>query len=336
MLKRAIPIALFLATLAAPVFAQEMRSAHPGTLNYVEGQASIEGRDLSHRLIGRTMLRPGQFLSTANGRAEILLTPGVFLRLGNNSTLKMISSDLIHTEVAVTQGVASVEADHIFPQSRILVDVKNSQTQILSNGFYEFNASANTLRVFDGKAGVYATLTPQPNEKPIQVKKGRQLDLTLASSAVKPAKFDRKNAETQDELYRWSSIRSAYLGEANADLAASYAGQSNVASGWMWDPGLYGYTWLPGDGLFWSPFGYGFYSPYYWGGFYGGGFYGGGYAPYHGYGGPGYPGRPGHPGPGPHPGGPGGSGFHGGPGGGGFHGGGGGGGHGGGGGGGHR
>ncbi|HEY0784493.1 MAG TPA: hypothetical protein VGD62_01400, partial [Acidobacteriaceae bacterium] len=44
--------------------------------------------------------------------------------------------------------------------------------------------------------------------------------------------------------------------------------------GWYWDTGLYGYTWLPGGGPFFSPFGWGFYSPRY---IYGGGLIYGGY-----------------------------------------------------------
>jgi hypothetical protein len=31
--------------------------------------------------------------------------------------------------------------------------------------------------------------------------------------------------------------------------------------GWYWDPWFSGFTFLPGDGFFYSPFGWGFYSP---------------------------------------------------------------------------
>ena len=37
----------------------------------------------------------------------------------------------------------------------------------------------------------------------------------------------------------------------------------------MWDPWMMDYTWLPYDGIFMDPFGFGFYSPWY---LYGGGF----------------------------------------------------------------
>ena len=58
-------------------------------------------------------------------------------------------------------------------------------------------------------------------------------------------------------------MRSQYLAEANLNLASAYAGYGPMTPGWYWDAGFWGYTWLPGDGLLWNPFGWGFYSPRY-------------------------------------------------------------------------
>jgi hypothetical protein len=279
---KALMFILFLATLSATAFGQRANPVSPGTLNYVEGQASIEGRPLSPQSVGKATLEAGQVLATANGNAEILLTPGIFLRLGNDSTVQMVSTDLTHTEVKLEQGRANVEVDQIYPQNTILVDLKNGQTQLLKNGLYAFDAGNGTVRVFDGKAAVYPGANPQANVKPIDVKGGHQL--ALNGELLKTQGFNKDQAKT-DPLYKWSSLRSNYLGEANLNLAEEYAGYSGFYPGWYWAGGPFGYTWLPGDGLFWSPFGYGFYSPYYirGGGFiyggYGRGFYGrGGYA----------------------------------------------------------
>jgi hypothetical protein len=322
---------LSLATLSATAFGQSANQARPGTLNYIEGQASIEGRPVTPSSVGNTTLQAGQSLSTANGKAEVLLTPGIFLRLGNNSTVEMVSPDLTKTEVRLEQGRANVEVDQLYKQNVILIDMKNGQTQLVKNGLYLFDAINSTVRVFDGKANVYPGTNLQADIKPIDVKGGHQL--TLTGEPVRPQSFKKDQAE--DDLYRWSSLRSEYLGEANVNLASDYAGVSGFYPGWYWAGSPYGYTWLPGDGLFWNPFGYGFYSPYY---LYGGGFiyggYGRGFYGRGGYGRGGYVGGFRGEGGGFHGGG---GGFHGG-GGGGFHGGGGGGGgfHGGGGGGGHR
>ncbi len=284
-------LVLSLATLFVPAFGQQSANqARPGTINYVEGQASIDGHQVSAHSVGQAEVESGQYLATANGKVEMLLTPGVFLRLDKNSTVKMISPDLTHTEVALERGRAELEADQLYPQNRILIDQKGGQTQILKNGLYEFNADNNTMRTFDGKAAVYPGDNLQSNVKPVDVKGGHQLALT--GEAVKPVGFDKDRS--QDDLYRWSSLRSQYLGEANVNLAAQYAGYGpaygygGFAPGWDWDPYLYSYNWIPGGGPFFSPFGFGFYSPYYLygGGFvYGRGFYGRGVGFYGGRGG---------------------------------------------------
>jgi hypothetical protein len=272
-------ILLSLATLSATAFGQAANQARPGTLNYVEGQASIEGRPVTPNSVGNTVLEGGQYLSTANGKAEVLLTPGVFLRLGNDSTVQMVSPNLTQTEVRLERGHANVEVDQLYKQNVILIDLEKGQTQLLQNGLYTFDADSSTVRVFDGKANVFPGSNLQTDVKPIDVKGSHEL--TLTGEPVKPQHFDKDRS--QDDLYRWSSLRSEYLGDANVGIAEEYAGASDFYPGWYWAGGPYGYTWLPGDGLFWNPYGYGFYSPYY---LYGGGFiygrYGRGVYPYRG------------------------------------------------------
>lgn len=273
---------LSLAVACVPAFGQNVTSASPGTLNYVEGQASIDGRSLSSKSVGYTDMQTGQTIATANGRAEILLTPGIFLRLGSDSTVQMVSPSLTHTEVKLERGRANVEVDQIYKQNTVLVDLPNGQTQLLQHGLYAFDADNSTVRVFDGKAAVYPGQNLQSNIKPVEVKGGRQLELN--GELVQPQRFDKDQAKN-DPLYQWSSLRSKYLGQANADLASEYAGTQSFTPGWYWAGGPFGYTWLPGSGLYASPFGYGFYSPYYSGlGF---GYNGFGYGDY-GYGGYGY------------------------------------------------
>ena len=275
-------ILLSLATLCAPVaLAQTANPAVPGTINYVEGSASIEGRMLNQRSVGSAQLQPGQVLETANGKVELLLTPGVFLRVGENSTVRMVSPDLLNTRVEVERGRADVEVDEIHPRNNIEVTVAGTQTRLLKNGFYAFDADKHTVRVFKGEA----ELIPSGDVlKQLKLKGDHQVALA-STEAIKSVSFNRDQAE--DLLYSWSSLRSQYLAEANINLASQYAGYGGWAPGWYWDAGFYGYTWLPGDGLLWSPFGWGFYSPryIYYGGpvFYGGRGFGRGYVPYRGY-----------------------------------------------------
>ena len=115
---------------------------NPGTVNYVEGAANLDGRSLNNRHVGSEELRVGQELTTgAAGKAEILLTPGIFLRVGSDSTVKMISPDLAQTQVALERGTAGVEVDQIFPQNMIQINDNGATTQLMKTGYYEFHTN---------------------------------------------------------------------------------------------------------------------------------------------------------------------------------------------------
>src|ERR1700756_596259 len=92
---------LLATALCAPAWSQSQRAGRPGTLNYVEGQARIGDQELGANSVGSAELANGQSLTTQTGKAEILLTPGVILRVADNSAVKMISADLANTEVEV-------------------------------------------------------------------------------------------------------------------------------------------------------------------------------------------------------------------------------------------
>ena len=284
--------------------------AGPGTVNYIEGAAYLNGNPISNRQIGNAELGAGQQLNTANGRAEILLTPGIFLRVDANSAVKMISPDLAQTQVELEHGRAAVEVDQIFPQNMIQIVDHGVTTQLLKPGYYEFSSNPPQAKVFDGRAEV------ELGDGRWETLKAHHEMALVEGVHEKTYDFNAKPAN--DALYNWSSLRSHYLAEANNQIAPEYAYGPGFYPGWYWDPYMWDYTYLGWDPFF-SPFGWGFYP---WGGFYGGfgGFYGGGFYGGHGHYG-GHPvGRNGFAGGGYH-----GGGFHGGAGfaGGGFHGGGG-------------
>lgn len=268
-LRAVLLVVLVTPLVPAVMMGQSANTARPGTLNYVEGQVSINGQAVNPSSVGSAELNVGQVIETGKGKAEVLLTPGVFLRLGDNSAVKMISPNLADTEVELDRGHADVEVDQLYKQNDIRVDEKGQQTRLLKTGLYAFDAGAGTVQVFDGKAAVFPE-EGQPG-KQMMVKGGHEL--AMNGEVEKSRGFNKEAAE--DSLYDWSSLRSEYLGDANLQLASEYAGTPDFAPGWFWDSGMYGYTWLPGDGAFFNPFGFGFYSPYY---LYGGGMiYGGGY-----------------------------------------------------------
>jgi hypothetical protein len=250
---------LLAALLSVPAWSDtDNRQAVPGTLNYVEGQASIGDQTLDSKAIGTAELGNGQVLETKNGKAEILLTPGVYLRLGNNSSAKMVSNSLTNTEVMVNSGEAMLEVDELYKENNLRISQPGADTRIVKTGLYDFDAGNQAVRVFDGKAVVAA------NDHETTLKKNREL--ALNNTDVKATEFNKKAVTQGADLYRWSSLRSQYLSEANMSTAQMYFvngwyGPGWWGSGWYWNPWFAGFTFLPGNGFFYSPFGWGFYSP---------------------------------------------------------------------------
>jgi hypothetical protein len=258
----AVVVGLFVATImGVPVTSQPQNShqANPGSINYVEGQAYIGNETLSPNSVGSVTLNKGQTLTTQDGKVEILLTPGVFLRVDDSSAVKMVSPDLANTEVELEKGRAIVEVLNISVDNNIRVDEDDISTQLIKKGLYDFDAEQHQVRVFKGTAEVHAGI------KPIRVTAEHEVTLNVTGK-LKARGFDTRPDE--DTFFRWCALRSGYLSEASVDEARAYIGTGPgwyapgwYGTGWYWDPGFGLWTFIPAGGIFYSPFGWGFYSP---------------------------------------------------------------------------
>jgi hypothetical protein len=274
---------------------QNAISAHSGLIHYVEGKVLLEGQPVEPKFGEFPDVRNDQVLETQEGRAEVLLTPGVFLRLSENSSFKMLSNRLSDTALEVLSGSAMVEVDQLLKDNAITVKYKDATIALRKQGLYRVDAEPSLLRVYDGEAEVIN------GAKTIVAHKGRQvqLDDTLVATS-----FDTKDT---DSFYRWASRRSEYIAAANVSSARA-AGNAGLSNGvpcngqtstgsfatsngapctygsygygspygsWAWNPYFGMFTYLPGYGYGYNPFGWAFYSPYTVGALYVPGYYGG-------------------------------------------------------------
>src|SRR5579872_3598744 len=175
---------LFLAAVSTPVWADT--PARPGTVNYVEGQAAMNGQSLDAKSVG-TEMSQGQSLTTLSGKAEILLTPGVFLRLGPNSSAKLVSASLTDTQVQLDQGHAMIEVDQIFPENHLRMLQGPFTIELQKKGLYDFDAAEHSVRVFDGEAAA------MNGSHRIELKSGHELN--LAAGDMKAHGFNKKTDE---------------------------------------------------------------------------------------------------------------------------------------------
>jgi hypothetical protein len=264
---------------AGSASAQAVISAHSGTVQYVEGRALLDNQVVDPKFGQFPDIKENQEFRTEEGRAEILLTPGVFLRLGENSSIRMVSNRLTDTRVELLSGSAVVECNDVPKDNSIQAIFKANSIRFEKQGLYRIDAQPAQLRVYQGEAIV------TDGSGQLTVKGGKSANL---DGALQADNFDRKDT---DSLYNWSDRRAAYVAQANLVSASTVSGNSGYGGysgyglgglgfgglgysaygvgydpsflgGWSFNP-LFGmYTWLPYSGFGFSPFGYMYYSPY--------------------------------------------------------------------------
>ena len=80
------------------------------------------------------------------GYAEVLLTPGVFLRIGQNREVQLGAAGLLNTGISVIRGSALLEAADVVKRAALDGTVGNSAAQIEGEGLYAFDASSRTVK----------------------------------------------------------------------------------------------------------------------------------------------------------------------------------------------
>jgi hypothetical protein len=255
---RALAVPAFLLVLStSSVFGQSVISARSGLIHYVEGQVTLDDKAVEVKYSQFPEVKDNQVLKTEEGRAEVLLTPGVVLRLSENSSFRMISSRLADTRVQALGGSVMIEHGEVAKENLVTLVYKDRTISFLKSGLYRLDAENGVLRVYQGEAKVVA---PDQN---IVAKQSHEIPLEAA--VLTSMKFD---AKSDDDFYRWASRRAGYLAMANVSAAKSLHDSGSYSSAmssglWSYNPWYGMFTYIPmGGGMWNSPFGYSYYSPY--------------------------------------------------------------------------
>ncbi|MFT3745612.1 MAG: FecR family protein [Pyrinomonadaceae bacterium] len=208
--------------VSAGVFAQASRndmpaadkyviSARAGAVNYLEGAVSIiRATGRSGILLKRDVVEVGDRVTTgSDGRAEILLNPGSYIRLGKNSSFEFGATDLEDLQIRLDSGSAMFEV-FATDEFRVSVFTPKGKVALIDNGIYRVDVSTDgtaLLSVTKGKAEVGET-------NATVVKDGRTG--TVGTDTVAINKFDK---DKRDDLAEWSRDRSKALTKINESLS---------------------------------------------------------------------------------------------------------------------
>jgi hypothetical protein len=262
-------LAVILALSAIPALAQPVISAKSGLISYVEGKVYLGDQLVEPSPTRFPDVKENTVVRAAEGRAEVLLTPGVVLRLGENSSFKMLTNRLIDTRLELLTGSAVVEADDIAKDTNVTLVSKDATVSLTKKGLYRFDTAPARLKVFEGLASV------QVAGQNVDVAGGKMLGLGGTVASVE--KFDK---EDTDSLDNWSKRRGELVAMANVSAAkqvhdSGCAGFSFVtptstsqpcpsnpcAPSWRYNPWYGMITYIPCQGSAWSPYGYQYWSP---------------------------------------------------------------------------
>jgi hypothetical protein len=244
---------VFLASVAwFPASGQTVISTHSGLVYFFEGSVWLEDQPLEQKFGKFPDIGEGRELRTEQGRAEVLLTPSVFLRMGENSRVRMLSTSLSDTRVELLSGSAIVESREAASDTSALV-YKSWQVRLPRRGLYRLDSDPAQLRVYKGEAEVLA----EGNAESVAVKEGQVLPLE------KVLVTEQLSVEASDQLNNWAMERSQAVYEDNTTAAQIFDDPNSIDSSGIALGGLshFPLTGIPALG-FTSPYGLSFWSPF--------------------------------------------------------------------------
>ena len=238
-------------------------SARAGGVNAVTGRASMRhGNTEWQQLTIKEDLEAGDIVKTGlDGRVEMLLNPGSYMRIGENSEFELANNSLENLEVRLIRGTAIVEVTGADDEELFIgITTPHTRLSIVRRGLYRVNVvpgDTTELIVRKGRVMLEGSHT--------KVKGGNKVVFSGNSFSV--AKLEKAEKD-RDSLEMWSKDRAKTLAKANSKItgrmmntfAASLSndwslGRLGRRSGfWLFNAEVGCYTMLP--------FGFGWSSPY--------------------------------------------------------------------------
>lgn len=238
-------------------------SAKAGAVNFVSGDVTLERNDAKKtKLLKGDNVEVGEKISTqGDGKAEILLNPGSYVRIAGDSEFEFVTTSLDDLQLKINRGSAIFEviADKDFS---IKVFTPNSKFYLITVGVFRVDVTENSA----GKIFVWKGKAQLDDAKGTIVKGGKTATVTNNLAAVE--KFDRDN---KNEFDNWSKDRAKEIAKINERLqrramsqALTNSFNNNIWSAstgyglWVHDPFSRSFCFLPFGSRWRSPYGFGY------------------------------------------------------------------------------
>jgi FecR protein len=200
----------FVSVPTLPLVGQSVISTHSGTVHFSEGAVYLGNEPLGSHLGRFPSVPKGAELRTAEGRAELLLTPTVFLRIDAKSAIRMLTNELSNTRIELLAGSAVVDSAGPSPGTSVTLLYRDWSLRILEQGMYRIDADSARLWVLNGKVQV----SDGNDQRRLSVEQGMYLRF---ATVLVP---DRSLDQPRDAFSTWVESRQQTIAADNA-IAAS-------------------------------------------------------------------------------------------------------------------
>ena len=254
-------------------------SARAGGVNAVTGKTGVhaKGSAVWEQLTIKDNLEGGDVVKTGlDGRVEILLNPGSYMRVGENSEFELTSNSLDNLEVRLISGTAIVEATGA-EDTELMINITtpHAKMAIVRRGLYRVNVvpgDATEVIVRKGRL-----LLSDPDAK---IKAGKKL--IFSGNTYSVASLTDAEKKDLDSLELWSKNRAQVVAKANQALTSrdrrilrsgfsddwAFRFSPRIGGIWFFDSIFGCYSFLPFYAGWGSPYGgaysRSFYNGYWW------------------------------------------------------------------------
>jgi hypothetical protein len=207
-------------------------------------------------------IRAGASLrTTGNSRAELLLSPGTYLRVAEDSEIEVMGTTYRDMRFRVVRGTVIIESASFNPKIHSLtLSTPSGELRMGTRGLYRLDVVSgqeSAVSIYKGRV-----LWTGAQGRRAQLKSGRRWLLGNSSPSLKPRSVSLDKNHRKDPLNLWSKRRARQLVQVNAGLSlasrdSAYPGFGyQNRGGWVLSSKSQWFTYVPFDASPRSPYGF--------------------------------------------------------------------------------
>lgn len=130
---------------------QPVISAHAGLILFTDGAVFLDGKSYQPHNGRYSEIPESSTLQTEDGKADLLLAPGIFLRLGDHTGVRLVSNKLFDVQVELLAGSAILDSGRPEPDNWVRLIYRQHRITMPTKGGYRIDSELARIVVSSGQ-----------------------------------------------------------------------------------------------------------------------------------------------------------------------------------------